>query len=101
MNQTDFVTCSLGIITNRAWAKAWPPLYKDGLARSGILQTKFTPADGQYPKSTPYDPSVELSEQVAESFSTPCWVLGMTDTRLPRCNTANDIKVQSMSSCLI
>jgi diketogulonate reductase-like aldo/keto reductase len=41
----------------------------DGLKRGDLyLQTKFTPLDGHDPRRIPYDPSVPIAKQVAQSF---------------------------------
>jgi len=44
-------------------------LGSQGIKREDIfLQTKFTPIDGQDPNRAPYDPSLPLNKQVAQSF---------------------------------
>lgn len=44
-------------------------LMREGMKREGLfIQTKFTPVDGQDPRTIPYDPHASLAEQVTQSF---------------------------------
>jgi diketogulonate reductase-like aldo/keto reductase len=50
--------------------EALAELQAQGMQRDSIyLQTKFTPLSGQDPDNLPYDPKVEVAEQVRQSFT--------------------------------
>ena len=54
-------------------------LNDQGITRDQLfIQSKFTPADGQDPLRTPYDPTAPLDEQVRQSFATSQKNLGIT-----------------------
>ena len=51
--------------------EALAKLKQQGIPRDSLyLQTKFTPLSGQDPNNIPYDPSLPLPRQVAQSFET-------------------------------